>query len=138
MEFGELGESLQNVLVALQKDEGSAVAAGGGRSNLQSIGDIQRFMDRYPEFRKQQSTVAKHVALTSELSSVCLAVVQFLSVRLWWFSGAMVLQAVTAMQMGRDRRVEGWNCVLVSKISPQPSTLSTSQPSTLSTLIHQP
>ncbi len=72
MEFGELGESLQNVVVALQKEEGCAMAAGGGKANLQSIGDIQRFMDRYPEFRKQQSNVAKHVALTSELSK-CVA-----------------------------------------------------------------
>ncbi len=68
MEFGELGESLQKAMVALQQDEGTAVASGAGRDRMQSIGDIQRFMDRYPEFRKQQSTMAKHVALTSELS----------------------------------------------------------------------
>ena len=35
-----------------------------------SIADMERFMHKYPEFKKQQGMVAKHVALTSHLSAV--------------------------------------------------------------------
>ena len=37
---------------------------------MRSIADIERFMHKYPEFKKQQGMVAKHVALTSHLSAV--------------------------------------------------------------------
>jgi|LauGreDrversion2_3_1035106.scaffolds.fasta_scaffold26938_1 hypothetical protein len=36
---------------------------------MRSIADIERFMHKYPEFKKQQGMVAKHVALTSHLSA---------------------------------------------------------------------
>jgi hypothetical protein len=37
---------------------------------MRSIADIERFMHKYPEFKKQQGMVAKHVALTSHLSAM--------------------------------------------------------------------
>ena len=40
------------------------------RLSMSSISDIERFMHKYPEFKKQQGMVAKHVAVTSRLSAV--------------------------------------------------------------------
>lgn len=67
--FGELGAALQAVVHEFQKSEAGSVAMAGGKSKLQSIRDIERFMENYPEFKKQQGMVAKHVTLTSVLSS---------------------------------------------------------------------
>jgi hypothetical protein len=39
-----------------------------GRAKLQSLKDIQRMIDKLPELQRQKSALAKHVALTSELS----------------------------------------------------------------------
>ena len=50
--------------------QAGTVAQGGGKSKLQSIRDIERFMENYPEFKKQQGMVAKHVTLTSVLSAM--------------------------------------------------------------------
>jgi len=68
--FGELGSALKTIVDEFQKSESGTVASGGGKSRLSSIADIQRFMENYPDFKKQQGMVAKHVALTSELSAV--------------------------------------------------------------------
>ena len=68
--FGELGNALKAVVDQFQSNEATAVAISGGRSRLNTIGDMQRFMDNYPEFKKQQGVVATHVALTSKLSAV--------------------------------------------------------------------
>ena len=68
--FGELGSALKSIVDQFQTNETAAVALAGGKSRLNTIGDIQRFMENYPEFKKQQSMVAKHVALTSALSAV--------------------------------------------------------------------
>ena len=39
-----------------------------GVSNIESIDDMKRFVEAYPEFRKLSGNVSKHVALVSELS----------------------------------------------------------------------
>ena len=70
MVFGELGSALKEAVDEFQKHEGSSIASGAGRSKLQSIEDIQRFMENYPEFKRQEGMVAKHVTLTSALSRV--------------------------------------------------------------------
>ena len=37
-------------------------------STIQSISDMKRFVEEYPEFRKLGGNVSKHVALVGELS----------------------------------------------------------------------
>lgn len=37
---------------------------------IDSIEDMQRFIDSFPEFRQQSGNVSKHVALMSELSRI--------------------------------------------------------------------
>eukprot|EP00802_Teleaulax_amphioxeia_P004149 Tamp_04153.p1 GENE.Tamp_04153~~Tamp_04153.p1 ORF type:complete len:458 (-),score=130.31 Tamp_04153:1985-3358(-) len=68
--FGELGSALKSIVDEFQRSEAGAVSMAGGKSRLTSISDIERFMHKYPEFKKQQGMVAKHVAVTSRLSAV--------------------------------------------------------------------
>lgn len=66
MLFGEIGEALKEVVDELQRQQGGGVAGkAGAQSKLTSIGDIQRFMDRYPELRRQERAVLPPSALMS-------------------------------------------------------------------------
>ena len=38
--------------------------------NIQSIADMQRFLENYPEFRAKSGNVSKHVTLMSELGRI--------------------------------------------------------------------
>jgi vacuolar protein sorting-associated protein 45 len=40
------------------------------KQNVQTIEDMQRFVESYPEFRAKQTNVSKHVALMTELSRI--------------------------------------------------------------------
>ena len=66
--FGELGAALKTAVDEFQKSEAGSMAAGS-KPRLNSIADIDRFMQNYPGFKKQQGMVAKHVTLTTELSA---------------------------------------------------------------------
>ena len=59
--FGELGEAIQKLLQDYQ-------AKSQNTSNLQSIEDMQQFMEKYPELRSQSHAVSKHVAIMGELA----------------------------------------------------------------------
>ena len=61
--FGELGEAIQKLLRDYQ-----AQSQKNSASNLQSIEDMQQFLDKYPELRSQSHTVSKHVAIMGELA----------------------------------------------------------------------
>jgi len=61
--FGELGENVK----ALVDEYGQKAKIN---QNINSLDDIKRFVENYPEFRKQSGNVSKHVTLMSELSRV--------------------------------------------------------------------
>jgi vacuolar protein sorting-associated protein 45 len=61
--FGELGEEIQRMLKDYQKQTAHHTA-----ENLNSIEEMQQFMDKYPELRSRSHTVSKHVAIMGELS----------------------------------------------------------------------
>jgi len=59
--FGELGESIQKLLQEYQRQTQQ-------KNNLNTIEDMQRFMEQFPELRSQSHTVSKHVAIMGELA----------------------------------------------------------------------
>jgi vacuolar protein sorting-associated protein 45 len=59
--FGELGESIQKLLQDYQKQTAQ-------KHNLNTIEDMQAFMDKFPELRSRAHNVSKHVAIMGELA----------------------------------------------------------------------
>lgn len=61
--FGELGEAIQKLLQDYQRK-----TAQHSAENLNSIEEMQAFMDKFPELRSQSHNVSKHVAIMGELA----------------------------------------------------------------------
>jgi len=61
--FGDLGTSLKDYVQEYQNR-----SASQSPSAINSISDMKRFVEDYPEFRKLGGNVSKHVALVGELS----------------------------------------------------------------------
>ena len=61
--FGELGGSLKEYVQSYQLR-----SASHQPSAINSIADMKRFVEEYPEFQKLGGNVSKHVALVGELS----------------------------------------------------------------------
>jgi vacuolar protein sorting-associated protein 45 len=61
--FGELGEEIQRLLQDYQKQ-----AAQHNTGNLNSIEEMQAFMEKFPELRSRSHNVSKHVAIMGELA----------------------------------------------------------------------
>jgi vacuolar protein sorting-associated protein 45 len=61
MNFGDLGSSIKEYVDQYQSKTKS-------NTNIESIEDMKRFVEDFPEFRKLSGNVSKHVALVSELS----------------------------------------------------------------------
>ncbi|KAK7205954.1 Sec1-like protein [Myxozyma melibiosi] len=61
MNFGDLGASIKEYVDKYQ-------ARTRSNMNIESIADMKRFVEDYPEFRKLSGNVTKHVTLVSELS----------------------------------------------------------------------
>lgn len=59
-DFGEVGVAVKDFVDQFSHESKA-------NSNLESIEDIKRFVERYPEFRKTSGSVTKHVALIAEL-----------------------------------------------------------------------
>ena len=59
--FGDLGGNIKEYVDQYQARTKSS-------ASIESIGDMKRFVEDYPEFRKLSGNVSKHVALVSELS----------------------------------------------------------------------
>ncbi|KAF8322629.1 Sec1-domain-containing protein [Clavulina sp. PMI_390] len=59
--FGDLGEALKSYVDAYQTQSSSSKV-------IETVADMKRFVESYPEFRKLGGNVAKHVALVGELS----------------------------------------------------------------------
>jgi len=60
--FGELGEAIQKLLKDYQAQSPQAAA------NLNTIEEMQSFMERFPELRSRSHNVSKHVAIMGELA----------------------------------------------------------------------
>ncbi|CAL5058468.1 unnamed protein product [Urochloa decumbens] len=61
--FGDLGMNIKRMVDDFQHLSKSSL-------NLQSIGDMAKFVSNYPEYRKTHGNVTKHVALVSEMSRI--------------------------------------------------------------------
>ncbi|KAJ6441689.1 killer toxin, Kp4/SMK-like, core [Purpureocillium lavendulum] len=61
LNFGDLGGTIKEYVEQYQSKTKS-------NANIDSISDMKRFMEEYPEFRKLSGNVSKHVTLVSELS----------------------------------------------------------------------
>merc|ERR1712151_412167 len=59
--FGDLGVSIKKYVETYQKKTKNT-------AKIESIEEMQRFVDQYPEFRKLSGNVSKHVAVVHELS----------------------------------------------------------------------
>ncbi|KAJ7600844.1 Sec1-like protein [Mycena floridula] len=63
--FGDLGTSLKNYVQSYQSR-----SLAQSPASINSISDMKRFVEEYPEFRKLGGNVSKHVALVGELSRI--------------------------------------------------------------------
>lgn len=61
LNFGDLGAQIKTYVDEYQSKTHS-------NQKIESIADMKRFVEEYPEFRKMSGNVSKHVALVSELS----------------------------------------------------------------------
>lgn len=61
LNFGDLGSNVKDYVEQFQSKHKN-------NENLESIADMKRFVEEYPEFRKLSGNVSKHVHLISELS----------------------------------------------------------------------
>jgi vacuolar protein sorting-associated protein 45 len=61
LNFGDLGKKLKELVSKFQREKKT-------QSNVNSIEDMQRFVDAYPEFKRAAGNVSKHVQLTSEIA----------------------------------------------------------------------
>jgi vacuolar protein sorting-associated protein 45 len=61
LNFGDLGTSVKELVQNFQRKTQN-------HARLDTIEDMQRFVDNYPEFRSMSGTVSKHVAIMTELS----------------------------------------------------------------------
>ncbi|KAI0632402.1 Sec1-like protein [Trametes polyzona] len=61
--FGDLGTALKSYVQSYQSH-----SLAHNPSTINSISDMKRFVEEYPEFRKLGGNVSKHVALVGELS----------------------------------------------------------------------
>lgn len=61
LNFGDLGGNIKDYV-------GQYQSKTQNNANIESITDMKRFIEEYPEFRKLSGNVSKHVTLVSELS----------------------------------------------------------------------
>lgn len=61
LNFGDLGGSIKEYVEQYQ-------SRTKGNANIESIDDMKRFVEDFPEFRKLSGNVSKHVTLVGELS----------------------------------------------------------------------
>ncbi|XP_071732320.1 vacuolar protein sorting-associated protein 45 homolog [Rutidosis leptorrhynchoides] len=61
--FGDIGMSIKRMV-----DDFQQVAKSN--KNIQTIEDMAKFVDNYPEYRKMQGNVSKHVTLVTEMSKI--------------------------------------------------------------------
>ncbi len=60
---GDLGVAIKGMVDEFQ-------SASKSNQNIQSIADMQRFIENYPEFRAKSGNVSKHVTLMGEMGRI--------------------------------------------------------------------
>lgn len=70
--FGDLGANVKSYVSDYQAKSFSTSGQGAakGQGRIETIADMKRFVEEYPEFRKLGGNVSKHVALIGELSRI--------------------------------------------------------------------
>jgi vacuolar protein sorting-associated protein 45 len=63
LNFGDLGIKVKELVDEYQRKTQS-------NQNIETVEDIKKFIENYPEFRKLSGNVSKHVSLMGELSRV--------------------------------------------------------------------
>ena len=63
LNFGDLGIKVKELVDEYQRKTQS-------NQNIETVEDIKKFIENYPEFRKMSGNVSKHVSLMGELSRV--------------------------------------------------------------------
>lgn len=63
LNFGDLGASIKELVTTYQRKTKN-------NSKIESVADMQKFVDQYPEFRALAGNVSKHVAMMTELSRI--------------------------------------------------------------------
>ncbi|KAJ8876167.1 hypothetical protein PR048_024076 [Dryococelus australis] len=63
LNFGEIGQTIKDLMEDFQKKAKS-------HQKVESIADMKNFVEAYPQFKKMSGTVAKHVTVVGELSSL--------------------------------------------------------------------
>lgn len=63
LNFGEIGTMIKELMDEFQKKAQS-------HQKVETIADMKSFVETYPQFKKMSGTVAKHVNVVSELSSM--------------------------------------------------------------------
>lgn len=74
--FGDLGANVKAYVGEYQaksfttsgEDSGKIAHIAGSKNRIETIADMKKFVEEYPEFRKLGGNVSKHVALIGELS----------------------------------------------------------------------
>lgn len=61
--FGDLGMNIKRMVDEFQQFAKS-------NQNIQTIEDMAKFVDNYPEYRKMQGNVSKHVTMVTEMSKI--------------------------------------------------------------------
>merc|ERR1711865_511836 len=61
--YGDLGDNVKRYVEEYQKSKNTT-------AKIDTVEDMRRFLDDYPEFRKQSANVSKHVAVVHELSRI--------------------------------------------------------------------
>ncbi|WZZ67229.1 hypothetical protein YC2023_078599 [Brassica napus] len=61
--FGDIGMNIKRMV-----DDFQQVAKSS--QNIQTVEDMARFVDNYPEYKKMQGNVSKHVTLVTEMSKL--------------------------------------------------------------------
>ena len=64
--FGDLGAAIASYVKDYQARNSSMGTASSSR--IETVADMKRFVEEYPEFRKLGGNVTKHVTLVGELS----------------------------------------------------------------------
>eukprot|EP00731_Ephydatia_muelleri_P008714 Em0004g1052a len=63
LNFGDIGTNIKDLMEQYQEKSVS-------RQQIESISDMKKFVENFPEFRKLSGTVSKHVAVISEMSRI--------------------------------------------------------------------
>ncbi|KAF2296585.1 hypothetical protein GH714_000361 [Hevea brasiliensis] len=61
--FGDIGMNIKRMVDEFQQ-------VGKSNQNIQTIEDMAKFIDNYPEYRKMHGNVSKHVTLVTEMSKI--------------------------------------------------------------------